>query len=284
MNMTYEIRQSGESRSFPTGDAFLDGGEAGADVVILLGKELQADPSRAAILVELGHESLGVHTGEDAGREGSNVLGFARFRNGDDAPSNLIELVRQPATPDSTIDAARAVFEGAGLEVAVCTDQAGRILDRLIRPKYNAALRFLDEGLATAAFLAAQAQVPAIAARGGGAIVFTSSFVGFSNAGLPGMGAYAASKAGINGLVQSLAADHAAQGVRVHSLMPGGTLTALAGDDPAVQASIAALHPMKRLAQPEEIAQAALFLLSDRAGFMTGSPVLVDGGMSVRLL
>lgn len=136
----------------------------------------------------------------------------------------------------------------------------------------------------TAAFLAAQAQVPAIAARGGGAIVFTSSFVGFSNAGLPGMGAYAASKAGINGLVQSLAADHAAQGVRVHSLMPGGTLTALAGDDPAVQASIAALHPMKRLAQPEEIAQAALFLLSDRAGFMTGSPVLVDGGMSVRLL
>ena len=150
MNMTYEIRQSGESRSFPTGDAFLDGGEAGADVLILLGKELQADPSRAAILVELGHESLGVHTGEDAGREGSNVLGFARFRNGDDAPSNLIELVRQPATPDSTIDAARAVFEGAGFEVAVCTDQAGRILDRLIRPKYNAALRFLDEGLATA--------------------------------------------------------------------------------------------------------------------------------------
>lgn len=150
MNMTYEIRQSGESRSFPAGDAFLDGGEAGADVLIHLGTGLENDPSRAAILVELGHESLGVHTGEDAGREGSNVLGFARFRNGDDAPSNLIELVRQPATPDSAIDAARAVFEGAGFEVAVCSDQAGRILDRLIRPKYNAALRFLDEGLATA--------------------------------------------------------------------------------------------------------------------------------------
>lgn len=150
MNMTYEIRQSGESRSFPAGDAFLDSGKAGADVLILLGAELENDPSRAAILVELGHESLGVHTGEDAGREGSNVLGFARFRNGDDAPSNLIELVRQPATPDSAIDAARAVFEGAGFEVAVCSDQAGRILDRLIRPKYNAALRFLDEGLATA--------------------------------------------------------------------------------------------------------------------------------------
>lgn len=150
MNMTYEIRQSGESRSFPAGDAFLDGGEAGGDVLIHLGTGLENDPSRAAILVELGHESLGVHTGEDAGREGSNVLGFARFRNGDDAPSNLIELVRQPATPDSAIDAARDVFERAGFDVAVCSDQAGRILDRLIRPKYNAALRFLDEGLATA--------------------------------------------------------------------------------------------------------------------------------------
>ena len=46
--------------------------------------------------VELTTECLGVHTGEDAGQEGSNMLGFARYRNGDDPPSNLIELVRQP--------------------------------------------------------------------------------------------------------------------------------------------------------------------------------------------
>ena len=133
-----------------------------------------------------------------------------------------------------------------------------------------------------APFMMTRALLPLLERSENGSIVFTGSGVGLK--GRAYWGAYAASKAGINGLVQSLAADHAAQGVRVHSLMPGGTLTALAGDDPAVQASIAALHPMKRLAQPEEIAQAALFLLSDRAGFMTGSPVLVDGGMSVRLL
>ena len=61
--------------------------------------------------------------------------------------------------------------------------------------------------------------------KGGGSIVFTSSFVGFSNGGLPGMGAYAASKAGMIGLVQSLAADHAAEGIRVNALLPGGTVT-----------------------------------------------------------
>ena len=79
------------------------------------------------------------------------MLGFARYRNGDDPPSNLVELVRQPGTHPAAIAAARAVFEGAGLTVAVCADAPGRIVDWLVRPKYNAALRFLDEGLASAA-------------------------------------------------------------------------------------------------------------------------------------
>lgn len=148
--MTYSIVQQGDSRSFPEGDAFLAGARDGADVVVYLGAPHVPDAAKSAILVELGSECLGVHTGEDMGREGSNVLGFSRYRNGGDDPSNLVELVRQPNSDPAAIDAARAVFEGAGLEVAVCADQAGRIIDRLVRPKYNAALRFLDEGLATA--------------------------------------------------------------------------------------------------------------------------------------
>ena len=67
----------------------------------------------------------------------------------------------------------------------------------------------------TSAFLAAKAQIPVMKKQGRGSIVFTSSFVGFSNGGMPGMGAYAASKAGLIGLTQSLASDHAAEGVRV---------------------------------------------------------------------
>jgi NAD(P)-dependent dehydrogenase (short-subunit alcohol dehydrogenase family) len=136
----------------------------------------------------------------------------------------------------------------------------------------------------TSAFLAAKAQIPVLKKRGQGSIVFTSSFVGFSNGGMPGMGAYAASKAGLIGLVQSLASDHAADGVRVNALLPGGTITPSGGEgNPAALDFIASLHPMKRMASAKEIAQAALFLLSDRSTFMTGSPMIVDGGMSVRL-
>ncbi len=141
----------------------------------------------------------------------------------------------------------------------------------------------LDTNL-TSAFYAAKYQIPAMLSRGKGAMVFTSSFVGVSNAGMPGMGAYGAAKAGLVGFVQSLASDHAAEGLRVNTVLPGGTRTAMAGDDPDVHAMIEGLHPMKRMAAPEEIAQAAMFLLSDRASFMTGSPTFVDGGVSVRLL
>ncbi len=155
--MTYQVIDTGGSRSFPAAHPLPDGAASAGDVVVILGADAGAAlagvtdrAARAAILVELGSESLGVHTGESRGTEGSNVLGFARFRLGDGAPSDLVELVRQPGTPDAAVAAARAVLEGAGLKVAVCGDFAGRIIDRLVRPYYNAALRRLDEGLATA--------------------------------------------------------------------------------------------------------------------------------------
>jgi 3-hydroxybutyryl-CoA dehydrogenase len=153
--MTYTILNDGHSRSFPDGDAFLANASQNAEVMIYLGGAgLQSDDEKAAILVELGTECLGVHTGEGGtdttGEEGSNILGFSRYRNGEDEPSDLIELVRQPRSSQAAIDAVKALFEAAGFQVAVCSDQTGRIIDRLVRPKYNAALRFLDEGLASA--------------------------------------------------------------------------------------------------------------------------------------
>ena len=148
--MRYRIVQQGESRSFPPGDPFLRGAADDAEVVLYLGARHEPDGSKKAVLIELGGDCLGVHTGEGYGDEGSNVLGFARYRNGADPPSKLIELVVQPRSDPGAIEAARAVFEAAGLEVVVSADQAGRILDRLLRPVYNAALRLLDEGLASA--------------------------------------------------------------------------------------------------------------------------------------
>jgi len=149
--VAYALKKEGESRSFPDEDPFLGGASDHADVVIHLGTSFEADESKVAIIIELGSECLGVHTGENAGLEGSNVLGFARYRNGKDQPSNLIELVRQPNTNEGATIAAKKMFEEAGFDVAIAADRAGRIINRLICPKYNAALAFLDEGLATAA-------------------------------------------------------------------------------------------------------------------------------------
>jgi 3-hydroxybutyryl-CoA dehydrogenase len=155
--MTYSIIDTGNSRSFPGSHPLLEGKSADGDVILLIGENagealggIGNAERKSAILVELGTECLGVHTGESRGQEGSNILGFARFRLGAGDPSNLVELVRQPNTTESAISAAKAVLEGAGLTVAVCNDFAGRIIDRLVRPYYNAALRRLDEGLASA--------------------------------------------------------------------------------------------------------------------------------------
>ena len=147
----YWIVAAGESRSFAAGDAFLSQAATSGDVTVHLGGSYVPDASKTAVLVELDTECLGVHTGEDSGREGSNAVGFARYRNGNDAPSKLVEVVRQPNTSAEALAAARAIFEVQGLDVVVCADQPGRIIDRLVRPKYNDALRFLDEGLASAA-------------------------------------------------------------------------------------------------------------------------------------
>jgi NAD(P)-dependent dehydrogenase (short-subunit alcohol dehydrogenase family) len=128
----------------------------------------------------------------------------------------------------------------------------------------------------TSAFLGARAQVPAMLECGGGALIFTGSFVG-NSVGLPGMAAYAAAKAGLMGLVRGLTADYGALGIRANALLPGGTATGMAGD--AAQREWAAgLHAMKRIAEPDEIARAALFLASDMASFVTGSALWADGG------
>lgn len=147
--MAYAINQSGSSRSFPDGDSFLQNASraANAEILVLSGVPFQADDSKSAILIELGNESLAEHIGED--NVPGNALGFARYRNGDDAPSSLIELVRPASASDAAVAAARDMFKAAGLEVVVSSDQIGRIINRLVLPKYNAALRFLDEGLAT---------------------------------------------------------------------------------------------------------------------------------------
>jgi len=140
----------------------------------------------------------------------------------------------------------------------------------------------LDTNL-TSAFLGAKHQIPAMLARGGGSLIFTSTFVGHS-AGFPGMAAYAASKAGLVGLTRVIAVEYGERGIRANALLPGGTDTPLGravSNTPEALAFVEGLHALKRLARPEEIAQSALYLASDASSFTTGSCLMADGGVSI---
>jgi 3-hydroxybutyryl-CoA dehydrogenase len=157
MTTSYSILQTGISRNFTKDHPLITNGGNSPDAMVIIGSEaaiaFKSIRDRAAkmiVLIELDKECLGTITGESRGLEGSNALGFARFRLGDGEPSNLVELVRQPNSKVTAIEAAQKIFASAGLQVARCNDSAGRIIDRLVRPYYNAALRRLDEGLASA--------------------------------------------------------------------------------------------------------------------------------------
>lgn len=135
----------------------------------------------------------------------------------------------------------------------------------------------------TSAFLGAKHQIPAMLRRGGGSLVFTSTFVGHT-ASFPGVAAYAASKAGLIGLTQTLAAEFGPQGIRVNAVLPGAVDTPMYrtfNDTEDKQRWLTNLHALKRAATPEEIARSVLYLASDDAAFVTGTAHLVDGGFSI---
>jgi NAD(P)-dependent dehydrogenase (short-subunit alcohol dehydrogenase family) len=123
-------------------------------------------------------------------------------------------------------------------------------------------------------------QLARMAAAGAGSIVNISSAAGL--VGFPAAAAYTAAKHGVVGLTRTCAVDYAADNVRVNAIAPGGVDTPLIRATtcatPEGRALIESMHPMKRLAEPSEIASAALFLASDESSFVTGETFSVDGG------
>ncbi len=125
-------------------------------------------------------------------------------------------------------------------------------------------------------------QIPAILGSGGGAIVNMASILGA--VGWAGSAAYVTSKHAILGMTKTAAMDYATQGIRINAVGPGFVSTpalekTMTDDE---RAGLAQLHPLERLARPEEIAALTSFLLSDRASFMTGTYYPVDGGYLAR--
>jgi NAD(P)-dependent dehydrogenase (short-subunit alcohol dehydrogenase family) len=162
---------------------------------------------------------------------------------------------------------------GHGGSPALTADYAREDWDRLI------ALNL------TGTWLCLKHEIPQMLAGGGGAIVNTASTFGM--VGVQGMCAYVASKHGVVGLTKAAALEYAAQGVRVNAICPGATRTPQleafwADIDPAdpesVGAQYVAKEPIGRLGRPEEIAAAVVWLCSDAASFVTGHPMVADGG------
>ncbi|WP_020674205.1 SDR family NAD(P)-dependent oxidoreductase [Amycolatopsis nigrescens] len=136
-------------------------------------------------------------------------------------------------------------------------------------------------------FHTCRAAVPQLRGRGGGSIVNVSSVQAF--VAQSGAAAYVASKGAINAFTKAMAVDHAAEGIRVNVVCPGSVdtpmlrwavgLTANGRDTGELIDDLGRTHPLGRVARPEEVAEAILFLSSRRASFITGSEHRVDGGL-----
>jgi NAD(P)-dependent dehydrogenase (short-subunit alcohol dehydrogenase family) len=134
-------------------------------------------------------------------------------------------------------------------------------------------------------FLGMKYEIPRILEHGdGGAIVNTASGAGL--VGFPGMCAYVAAKHGVVGLTKTAALEFATQGVRINAICPGTARTKMVNDwlggDPENEAQVEALHPIGRIADPDEIAQLVMWLCSDAASFMCGAAVPIDGGYTIQ--
>ncbi len=192
----------------------------------------------------------------------------------------------------SVRDAVAAVKERFG-RIDVLHNNAGAVFrkagewdDSQDGPTLDITEEFFDRSIAVnlkSVFLMCKNVLPHMIQQGGGSVINVSSLSG-AHAGSSSH-AYCAAKAGVVGLTRALALTYSPQGVRVNALIPGLVETPLVAhilSDPAWRDSFAKGAPIRRIAQPDDLAKVALFLASDDSGYMTGSEVTVDGGMTVR--
>ncbi len=210
--------------------------------------------------------------GEETVRQITAAGGEARFVRCDVSKGAEVErMVAETVAAFGRLDCA---FNNAGVEGAQAptADSTPDNWDRVIGVNLSGVYYCL------------RAEIPALLRGGGGAIVNCASVAGL--VGFAGSAAYTASKHGVLGLTRAAALEYATQGIRVNAVCPGVIQTPMierfTGNNPQAQAAMVALEPIGRVGRPEEIADAVLWLCSERASFMVGHALAVDGGFVAR--
>jgi NAD(P)-dependent dehydrogenase (short-subunit alcohol dehydrogenase family) len=184
------------------------------------------------------------------------------------SPVEVQALVDQAVQRYGRLDCA---FNNAGIEgtlapTAECSEE-----------NWNRTLEVNLKGV----WLCMKAEIAQMLKQGGGAIVNTASVAGL--VGFQNLPAYCASKGGVVQLTRTAALEYAKMGIRINAVCPGVIRTAMVervtGGNPQTEAQFVAMEPVGRMGTPEEVAAAVVWLCSDAASFVTGHPMVVDGGL-----
>jgi NAD(P)-dependent dehydrogenase (short-subunit alcohol dehydrogenase family) len=243
-------------------------------------------------LVTGGGTGIGAATARRFAAEGARVVITGRRPEPLAAVAEEIGGLAVPGDATSAGDARRAVVlaveQLGGLDIVVANAGGSGTTEaaEADEPSWRAAL---DSNL-TSTFLTCREALPALLHRGAGAIVIVSSAAALASP--PAAAGYTAAKTGLLGLMRSLAVDYGPRGIRVNAVCPGWVRTPMAGqemDDLAASRGITEVeayelatrpYPLRRAAEPEEIAACCLFLASDESSFVTGAVLVADGGAS----